>query len=173
VAAIRQRIDQQLNLDNDWVRHGVRLAILIGVTTLITDITTYPHDYWLPMTVAWISKPDRDGTATKIIERIAGTIAGVLIAVLLVDVLHLGRIELAVAAGLGSALAVMFVRANYSIAVVGVTLLVVCLFTFDGDPVVQTVVLRVILTVLAGVAAFLGFYIWPPARGSSAQSVTR
>lgn len=162
VPGIRARLSGQFDPRNDLFRHGVRLAIIIGLATLISDLTSYPHDYWLPMTVAWVTKPDKDGTSTRIIERIVGTIVGVLVTALVVDVLHFNDVLIAIFAGLGSALAVLFVRANYSIAVAGVTMLVVGLFTFDGDPVGETIVLRIILTIAAGVMAFMAFYIWPP-----------
>lgn len=162
VAVLRSRIEGQLNPRNDFVRHGVRLAIIMAIATFISDLTTYPHDYWLPMTVAWVTKPDRDGTSRRIVERIAGTIAGVLVTAFLVDGIHLEAVGIAISAGVGTALAVLFVQANYAIAVIGVTMLVVCLFTFDGDPVGQTLVLRIIMTLAAGVLSFLAFYMWPP-----------
>lgn len=174
VPGIRSRLEGKFDPGNDLFRHGVRLAIVIGLATLVSDLTSYPHDYWLPMTVAWVTKPDKDGTATRIIERISGTILGVVLTALVIDGLGIGLVAIAVFAGIGLALAVLFVRANYSIAVVGVTMLVVGLFTFDGDPVAETLVLRIILTVLAGVMAFLAFYIWPPAprhaHGHAARS---
>lgn len=163
VPGIRTRLEGQFNASNDLFRHGVRLSIVIGIATLASDITSYPHDYWLPMTVAWVTKPDKDGTATRIVERISGTILGVILTALVIDGLGIGEVAVAVFAGVGLALAVLFVKANYSIAVVGVTMLVVGLFTYDGDPVGETLVLRIILTILAGVLAFLAFYIWPPA----------
>ena len=164
VSGIRARVAGQFNARNDMLRHGVRLAIVMGVATLIADLTSYPHDYWLPMTVAWVTKPDKDGTATRIIERITGTIVGVLLTAAVIDGLQINDVTVAIFAGIGLAVAVLFVKANYSIAVVGVTMLVVGLFTFDGDPVGETIVLRIILTISAGVLAFLAFYVWPPAR---------
>lgn len=164
VASVRDRLSGQLTSENDWVRHAVRLAVVIGIATLIADLDSYPHDYWVPMTIAWVSKPNREATSSRIIARIAGTIVGVLVTAFLVDVIHLDQTWIAIAAGMGSALAVMFVVANYAVAVIGVTVLVVGLFTFDGDPVGQTIVLRICMTIIAGVMAFLAFYIWPPAH---------
>lgn len=166
VASVRQRLHGQVNSSNDWVRHAVRLAVVIGIATITADLTSFPHDYWLPMTIAWVSKPDREATSSRIIARIAGTIAGVLVTAFLVDVIHLDQTWIAITAGMGSALAVMFVVANYAVAVIGVTVLVVGLFTFDGDPVGETIVIRICMTIAAGIMAFLAFYIWPPARAT-------
>lgn len=164
VVPFRDRMRGRGNLDDDFLRHGVRLAILVTIATVIADITPFPHDYWLPMTIAWVTKPDKDGTTTKIVARVAGTIAGVLITAVVVDVLDVGDPQIAVLTGIAAAVTVTFVWANYSIAVIGITFVVVGLFTFDGDPVGETILLRIAMTLLAGVMAFVGFYIWPPAR---------
>lgn len=163
-ASLRERLRGSWSLDNNFVRHGVRLAIVVTAATIASDITTYPHDYWLPMTIAWVTKPDVNGTATKIIARIAGTIVGVLITVLAVDLIGMSPEGIAFAVGVAALVAVAFLQANYAIAVAGITFIVIGLFTFDGDPVGSTIVLRIVLTILAGVLAFAGFFIWPPVR---------
>ena len=160
----RERMRGRWNLDDDFLRHGVRLAIVITLATIASDITSYPHDYWLPMTIAWVTKPDQNGTATKIIARISGTVVGVLITVVVVDLMAMRPEGIAIAVGIAAAVTIAFVWANYAIAVCGITFIVIGLFTFDGDPVGSTIVLRIILTILAGVVAFAGFYIWPPVR---------
>lgn len=162
VPGIRARLHGSFDARNVYVRHGVRLAIVIGIAMLLSQTDEYPHDYWLPMTVAWVTKPDKDGTSTRIVQRILGTIAGILVSALVIDGLRASSMVIAVFAGCGLALAVLFVTANYSVAVIGVTVLIVSLFTFDGDPVGETMVLRICMTIAAGVLAFLAFYLWPP-----------
>lgn len=164
VAGIRARLAGRLDARNVFVRHGVRLAIVIGIAMLVAGVNHEPHAYWLPMTVAWMTKPDQNGTDERIVQRVLGTIAGILVAALIVDVLHAGPLAIVVVAGVGMALSVLFMQANYPVAVIGVTVMVVSLLTFDGDPVGQTMAFRIILTVAAGVLAFLAFYVWPPAR---------
>ena len=164
IPPLRARLAGKLNSQNDFVRHAVRLTVVMSIATVIADITTYPHDYWMPMTIAWVTKPDRDGTATSIIGRIAGTVVGVLVAAVVIEGLHLKGYGVAAVVGVAAGIAVGFILANYTIAVTGITLMVVGLLTFDGDPVIDTIVLRLIFTVIGAVLAFLGFCIWPPAR---------
>ena len=38
------------------VRHGIRLAITLMLATVISESTGWPHQYWLPMSVAWMSR---------------------------------------------------------------------------------------------------------------------
>lgn len=164
VPSIRERLRGQSDLDNIFFRHAIRLTILIGITVIISDITTLPHDYWLPMTIAWVSRPDPNGTTSKILSRIAGTIVGVLIVWGLVDGLHIQEPGVILVSGIAGAVVTAMIWANYAVTVAGITVLVVTLFTFDGDPVGETLILRVLMTVGAGIIAFLGFYIFPPKR---------
>lgn len=162
--SVLSRLRGHRNLDDDFLRHGVRLSILVTLATILSDVTDYPHDYWLPMTIAWVTRPDANGTTTKIIARIAGTVVGVLLTAVVVDVLSMSPAAISILVGIATAVAIAFVWANYAIAVIGITFIVIGLFTFDGDPVGSTIGLRIALTVLAGMMSFAGFYIWPPVR---------
>lgn len=168
VTPMRERLVGQLTWDNQFVRHAARLCVVFTIATFISDLSSVPHDYWLPMTVAWVTKPDRDGTVSKIIARIAGTILGVIVIAVAFDVLHFVTLPAAILLSCASALAVAFIWANYAIAVTGVTALVVGLFTFDGDSVLDTLVTRILATVLAGVMVFAGTYLWRSKEEQSA-----
>lgn len=170
VPTLRERLRGTFNVDDNFVRHGVRLAILITLATIVTDLTSYPHDYWLPMTIAWVTKPDANGTASKIIARIVGTVAGVVITAVVVDWLGVSDLGIGILVGVAAAVTLTFIWANYALAVVGITFVVVGLFTFDGDPVAETLVMRILATILAGALAFAGFFIWPPVRKHRAAS---
>lgn len=164
VTPFRERLRGRASLDDTFMRHGVRLALVVTVATIVADVTPWPHDYWLPMTVAWVTKPDADGTVSKIVARVAGTIAGVLVTAAVVDGLRVTEGQLSVLVGVAAGIAVLFIWANYAIAVVGITFIVVGLFSFDGDPVAETMWLRIAATIVAGFLAFLSFYVWPSVR---------
>ena len=168
VPTVRERLRGQSDIDNVFFRHAIRLTILIGLTVWVSDLTTGPHDYWLPMTIAWVARPDPDGTTSKIFARIAGTIIGVLIVWALVDGLHIREPGVIVVCGIAGAIVVAMIWANYAVTVAGITVMVVTLFTFDGDPVGETLILRVVLTIAAGIVAFFGFYLFPPKRKATA-----
>ena len=162
--SVWERVRGNWDLDDNFLRHGIRLAIMVTIAVAISDLTEYPHDYWLPMTVAWVTKPDASGTATRIASRLAGTIAGILVTSLFVNVLSVNDAGVAVLVGSAAAVTVTFIFANYAVAVMGITTVVIGLFSFDGDPVGETIVLRAILTISAAVLAMLGFVIWPSHR---------
>jgi uncharacterized membrane protein YccC len=108
--------------DRAFVVHGVRLAIVMVIATAISEAAALPHPYWLPMTVAFMCKPDRDGTVDRVIHRLAGTCVGIVI---------MWAFDVAVSPSfgvflfvslLGATIFVAFIRVNYAVAVTGVTL---------------------------------------------------
>ena len=140
------RLREHSATDDAFLRHGARLVVAMVVATAIADGIGWPHEYWIPMTVAWMARPDRSGTATRVVERILGTIAGILVAALVIDGLGQGMRSLVVIVGLGVFVSLAFLQANYPIAVIGLTTTVIALFVFLGDPVASTAPYRVAAT---------------------------
>lgn len=118
-----------------------------------------PHPYWLPMSVAWMSKPDHDGTVVRVLHRLVGTVLGLIAASLVVIVFDPTGGGFFPAAIVGVALAIAFIWANYATAVAGVTLWVVSLFAMVGDPVVSTMDARLLATAAAAVLVLASTWI--------------
>lgn len=146
---------------DDFLRHSVRLAVVMIIATGLAAWLDWPHHYWIPMTVAWIARPARTATVEKVVHRMLGTLAGIVLAVLLIDDVGMNPYVLAVLVGVGVVISLIFLRANYPIAVTGLTMAVIALFAIDGEPVDETAPYRVAATLLAGVIALLGTLIWP------------
>jgi hypothetical protein len=139
--------------------HAIRLMIVIVIATAISEATALPHQYWLPMSVAWMSKPDQDGTTTRVIHRVAGTALG-LATIGVADVaLRPGPMGFAVISFIGAAIAIGFIWVNYATAVIGVTIWVMGLFAMVGDPVTETMGLRLAATVAAAALVLLAFWL--------------
>lgn len=155
------RLRSALNPQDPFARHAVRLALAILVSTAISLVWQTPHSYWIPMTVAWIAKPDQNGTIDKVLGRIAGTIIGLLLVAVAIDVLHLGDVAMLLSVVVGSVLVLSFVWANYALAVTGVTIFVAALFAPVFDAAVgSTIWLRVLDTLIAGAITVLASFVW-------------
>jgi uncharacterized membrane protein YccC len=63
-------------------------------------------------------------------------------------------------AGAGVGLCLAFVRANYSISVIGVTLVIISLFALQGEPVGETLVYRLAATAIACLIAAVASLFW-------------
>ena len=66
--------------------------------------------------------------------------------------------------GLGSLVMLVYLTADYTIAVIGITLVVLALFTLIGEPIGASALYRVTSTLVAGVIVLLASTVWPSRR---------
>jgi len=169
------RLRPNLRLDDLLMRHGIRLAVAIMIATAVSHSREMSNQYWIPMTVAWMARPDAHGTVTKVVGRILGTVGGVLLSVILLDALGMRPDTYAIAAvvGIGAVIALVFIWAEYPLAVVGVTVFVIALLAMLGESSGESAPLRVIDTLIAGVITVAcTFLLRPKAVTPTPQSTT-
>lgn len=159
-APFLDRLRQGFDIKNAFFQHALRLALAMIVATAVSDYLAWPHLYWIPMTVAWVSKPDRDGTDYRVVHRFIGTLAGLLVCLAIIEGLQLHSYGLALFMALGVFTCLVFVRSNYSISVVGVTMLVVGVFSLNGDPLRETIHYRTTATALGCLIAAAFMFMW-------------
>jgi uncharacterized membrane protein YccC len=64
-------------------RHAIRLGAAAAIATIVAEVLHLPRDYWVVLTVLVVLKPNFGGTIERVIQRIAGTIVGGVIALLI------------------------------------------------------------------------------------------
>ena len=133
-----------------FVRHATTVCIAIGVATVISQYVDVPHQYWIPMTVAWILKSDQRVSVTRVVERVTGTLVAIGIAFLWGEFIPAPDVVLFVIVTAGGYLLLAFLTSNYSIATFGITSFVLALFAIAGDLYEETVVFRLEATLTAG-----------------------
>lgn len=147
--------------DSALVRHTGRAVALGLIGVLVFKLSGFPHGYWLPFTILVVLQPDFGSTREKAAQRVLGTLAGGLIASSLLW-LHppLPWIFTAIAAT--NLLFGYFLKSNYGLAVVFITLMVV-LMTESQHPVTLAFTLERMGSTLAGGLLALGaaFVFWP------------
>lgn len=151
VSLLQQDTDQSQLL----FRHAIRLAFALTVGTIIANEFGWPHPYWIPMTIVWMSKPDSKATVVRIIERIVGTLLGLGASVVLVEVISDSAAAIPIYTGIGVYLLLAYLNTVYSVAVVGITIVVICLFALLGEPVLSTSDYRSAATIVAGIITFV------------------
>lgn len=153
-----------------FVVHGVRLAAVMVIATSISESVSLPHPYWLPMSVAWMSRPDRDGTVDRVLHRLTGTIVGLFITGGLALTFGPGTVGFLAISLIGAGIAIAFIWANYAMAVTGVTMWIVAIFAMVGDPVVSTMGIRLGATICAAALVLVGTWLPQILRRSSPPS---
>jgi len=152
---------------NRFFWHAIRLPVGIGIATLIAWNVPVMHAYWIPVTVAWVTLPDSRLTSVKVVARIVGTMVGALAAaVLLLPWMNQGLLA-AFVVGLGAYLTVAFLFAFYAVAVTGITMVILGVFSVVGDSIVDDIVVRIIATVVAAGLVVLVTLTWSKAAQRS------
>lgn len=143
-------------LREHWVRrdlfrlHAIRLAIAITIGMVIVRNDVLPHANWIPIVIAWVTLPDRHGTVTKVVARVIGTLLGAVIMWFVGNILDLHGYEVGVLIAVGAFIAIWLLRANYSLAVVGITVFMLGLFDLLGQPIQMLIRNRILDTLIAG-----------------------
>jgi uncharacterized membrane protein YccC len=166
----RWRVRPHLRLADPFMRHAIRLAVLVALATVLSKVHGLPHGYWLPMTIAWISRPDFSGTAVKTVARVLGTLVGLFAVTLVVVTLGSSPWVIIPTLVVTATCVFMFVVPNYTVMTAGITAFIVAIFVFDGDPLREDVSERAIATFGAALMVLIAAYIW---RTRSSESLFR
>jgi uncharacterized membrane protein YccC len=169
-AGIRPTIRQHVDMRDTYVRHALKLAITYGLAVAVSlgpwDPSHIHHTYWIPLTVAWICKPDLYSTVGRIGMRVLGTAAGVLMVTIFLNFIGSER-AIIVIAGIGAFLSCAFLWANYAVMVIGMTLAVLCLGAIGGVAVEAEASVRLWATLLAGGLVALTALVHPLRKGAA------
>ncbi|MEU9043222.1 MULTISPECIES: FUSC family protein [unclassified Kitasatospora] len=154
-------VRRQLQPRSAIFQHAVRLTGVVTVAYLLARLAGFHHGYWAPMTAAMVMRPDFAQTYSRGVARLAGTVVGVAVSTLVVQLAHPGEWVLAALAVLCIGGAYLAFRTGYALTTVGISTYVVFLLGLQaGDPLV-TAVERVGLTLLGGSLALLTYALFP------------
>ena len=150
-----------LSLKSPALRNAARLSVMLSIASLMGAALHLPKPYWILMTVLLVTQNGYGATRVRIFHRAAGTLAGLVIAAV---VLHFHAPEGLALTGmlivtLGSYL---IIRRHYGWATVGFTITAVYtlqILTLNGE---QFIVARFIDTIIGCLIAFGGMiWLWP------------
>ena len=155
-----ETIRASLTLDSLAMRHALRVAIVTAIAVLVTRVLHLPRGYWVTVTVLIILQPYSGATVLKALQRVLGTVAGALLTVALVAIVHDTR-GLLVAIFVLAMTCVAFLRVNYLIYSVFLTPTFVLLAEMSaGDWHLAGV--RELDTLIGGALGLLGAWLlWP------------
>ncbi len=155
------RVYANLSFRSTVFRHAVRLAVCVALAGGIAAATGLQRGYWLPMTVAVVLKPDFTATFSRGILRIAGTLAGLLLATGLFRLFHSGPWT---DVALMTAFALLLRYAgpmNYGIVAAAISGIAVLLVAITGVDPQSVIMARAQNTILGGGLALAAYWLWP------------
>ncbi|MFE9814463.1 FUSC family protein [Streptomyces sp. NBC_00236] len=113
--------------------YGLRVALCVSVTAAVALLLHEDHWYWLPATAAFLVKPDMGPLFSRVVNRFAGTVAGVLAFVALMAALGgLGAPVVVAAVVVAGALVPLSTR-HFAFQTAVITVLVLSFVHTAGD----------------------------------------
>ncbi|MGC0312484.1 putative membrane protein YccC [Kitasatospora acidiphila] len=148
-------------LSRGAARYGARVALCIGVAEVLTAALPLNRSYWVPMTVAFVLKPDLGSVFLRAVSRAVGTVLGVVLTAALLS-LTTERWALVGVVALCVALLPWSAAAHYGLNTMVMTPLALVLVQLGGGSGSAEVGPRVLDTVLASVIVLVfGYLLWP------------
>ena len=175
-APVLARLRAHLDMTDPVAEHAVRLAVAFGGATLAAVMINVSHAYWVPLTVAWIAKPDLANTVSRVAMRIVGTLAGLVMVTAILaatDLVPGQAVILCLAVGIAAGVVLAYLGANYPLAVLGITCFVLLIEHLTGDGEEYDILARLAATVIAGLWVLLVASVRPRRTGSTAVTAMR
>ncbi|MQS13721.1 hypothetical protein F7Q99_15950 [Streptomyces kaniharaensis] len=148
-------------LSRGSVRYGLRVALCIAIGQAVSANYQLSKSYWLPMTIAFVLKPDLGSVFLRAVSRSVGTVLGVALTAIVVGVTTNEWILTAVAA-LCVALLPYATAAHYGLNTVVITPMALVLIQLGGQSSAAEFWPRVLDTALASAIVLLfGYLLWP------------
>ncbi|MDR3607708.1 MAG: FUSC family protein [Oligoflexia bacterium] len=150
-----------LTLNSAACRHGIRMAVAIGLGEIITYAFNLYRSYWIPMTIVLLLKPEYMSTLSRGLLRVLGTLAGLVFATALFRYFpNQTGIEIAFVAGF------MFLlrwigAAHYGVFTFMLSGLVVSLLALSGLDPNDVIYARGLNTCIGGAIALITYWAWP------------
>ncbi len=159
-----QRLRLQLTPTSLLFRHALRLSLALAAGYGVLHAIHPTQGYWILLTTVFVCQPSYGATRTKLVQRIAGTLLGLLLGWALFDLFPGAQAQslIAVAAGV----AFFATRTSrYTLATAAITLMVLFCFNQVGDG-YGLIWPRLIDTLLgSAIAALAVFLILPDWQG--------
>ena len=153
-----------LTADRALAGHALRLALAVGMGTLVYRLAGLDHGYWIPLTILAILQPDERATRVRVIQRAAGTLGGAVVIVVITLAWDDPALLLACAAVSAFGLYALDHRSYYWLVVLltPTVLFMISAVRFQGDDVAIDRVANSSLGIVIGLV--IGETFWTVAR---------
>jgi hypothetical protein len=160
-------LKSNLTLRASSCRHAIRFGVSLAAgVALYRILGMKDHGFWIPLTILFVMRPERDETYRRLVLRGLGTLLGLVIATAVAE--SLGDYAWVVVGVLTISAALTFglLTVQYVLFTAAVTSYVVLLADTLGEDAFEAAGQRLIGTGLGIVICFLAFVLWPnPGEG--------
>ena len=145
-------------------RHATRLSILVAASCIIVEILHLNLGYWILLTAVFVCQPNYTATKSRVYQRIAGTILGVIVGSLVPYFTPSVETKLWIVIA-STTLFFMTRSYKYSFSTFFITIQALTSFSLAGLDVYAAMPVRIIDTIVGSVLAWAAVtYLWPDWR---------
>lgn len=171
IREIFKRLKNNFTIQSTVFRHAIRISTITLVTTSLVEILNLNWGYWIVLTAVLVCQPNQVATKTRLIQRIKGTITGVLMGILIAK-LQLESTSLLLIMMLSSIAFFSFRLKNYTLSSFFITVQVFAGFNFIGIYTISDSLWRIYDTILGSSISFMfGMLVLPDWKFMSLKKV--
>ncbi len=158
LAALRSNLTMRSSSARHAVRFGVSLALGVALYRLL-GMTV--HGFWIPLTILFVMRPERDETYHRLALRAIGTVLGLIVATSLAEAFPGDDLVVGVVLTVAAALTFGLLTVQYALFTAAITTYVVLLSDTLGEGPFEAAGQRLLGTALGILIAFAAFVVWP------------
>lgn len=159
---VKAAMRSNLNLESDAFRHAIRFGAALAVGVAVYRIFDMDdHGFWIPLTILFVMRPDRDQTYLRLVLRAAGTALGLLVATAAAETIDNSDVAVVTILFLAAGFAFGLLTVQYALFTASITIYVVLLTDTLGENAWHAADLRAIGTAVGILIAFLAWVLWP------------
>jgi hypothetical protein len=151
-----------LTLRSSNARHAIRFGVALAAgVALYRLLGMEVHGFWIPLTILFVMRPERDETHHRLALRAIGTVLGLLVATGCAEAFPGDDLVVVVVLTIAAALTFGLLTVQYALFTAAITTYVVLLADTLGEGPLDAAGQRLIGTALGILIAFLAFLLWP------------
>jgi len=161
-ARTKSRLRANWTLESEIARHALRYGAALALGVAIYRIAGMKdHGYWIPLTILFVLRPERDETDRRLILRAVGTLAGLALATGMAFAFDGAEVPIVIVLSLSAALTFGLITVQYALFTTAITTYVVLLTDTLGEARFEADGQRLIGTAVGILIAWAAFRIYP------------
>ncbi|HSH65948.1 MAG TPA: FUSC family membrane protein, partial [Bacteroidia bacterium] len=150
------------NFQSNIFRHSLRVSITLFLGYILLRFLPFGHNYWILLTILVILKPAYSLTKKRNVERLMGTLIGILTGAIILYAINNEKVLLGIMI-ITMIGAYSLIRIKYFLFVVLLTIyLLISFYLLKTDDFNRLIMERVIDTIIGSFLAFLATFLIPP-----------
>ena len=155
-----ERLKEQLHIKHPRMRHALRLSVAVVIAYAFSEYFSVNKGEWIVLTVLLVLQPSFSETRRRLLQRTLGTLAGVVIGVLIIRFFSFsGQILLMLASAY---LFFIWLKRHYAVSVIFITIFVLCSFDIVANTGINMMPIRLYDTLIGAAISFVVVrFLWP------------